>query len=256
VTAGGADAVAFRHAVHALLCDRAQPWAHGTVVAARDLPTYYTYNSVRVEDGARGLTVPELIATADRLQSGLGHRQVEVEDERAGTRLRPGFEAAGWICERLVWMALDGPARAGAGAATAEIGEVPFPRTRALREAWFGTSPFAGDAQTQERFLRMEEMVAARRGTRALAAFAPAGEPAGFAAFSVVGGEAEVEQVYVDPARRGAGMGGALVAAAVAAARTPRSWIIADDEGAPKRLYGRLGFRPVWIQHVFTRTPA
>lgn len=256
MTAGPADAIAFRHAVHALVCDRTQPWEHGTVVAARDLPTYYTYNSVRVEDGAGGLTVPELVAAADRLQADVAHRQVEVQDQRAGERLRPGFEAAGWICERLVWMALDGPARAPAGDAPVEIGELPFPRTRALREAWFGTSAFIRDEPGRQRFLRLEEAVAARRGTRALAAFAPAGEPAGFVAFSVVGGEAEVEQVYVDPAHRGAGLGGALVAAAVAAARTPRNWIIADDEAAPKRLYARLGFAPVWIQHVFTRVPA
>ena len=34
------------------------------------------------------------------------------------------------------------------------------------------------------------------------------------------------------------------------------TFIVADDEGDPKRLYQRLGFRPVWIQHEFTRRPS
>jgi hypothetical protein len=32
--------------------------------------------------------------------------------------------------------------------------------------------------------------------------------------------------------------------------------IEADDEGDAKRLYERLGFRTVWVRHVFTRLPA
>ena len=45
------------------------------------------------------------------------------------------------------------------------------------------------------------------------------------------------------------------MSAAVAAAGVPATFIVADDEGDPKRLYRRLGFEPVWIQHQFTRRP-
>jgi GNAT superfamily N-acetyltransferase len=181
---------------------------------------------------------------------------VEVEDTAAGERLRPGFEALGWVAERLVWMRLEGGPPA-AGTPPLELAEVPFARTRDLRDAWFGDDDvFLRDADTRRHFLRVEEEVAARRGTRALAAFGPAGKPVGFAGFSLAGGDAEVEQLYVDPSRRGAGVGAALVRAAVTAARASRTWIVADDEGAPKRLYARLGFAPVWVQHVFTRAPA
>ena len=31
--------------------------------------------------------------------------------------------------------------------------------------------------------------------------------------------------------------------------------IEADDVGDSKRLYERLGFRTVWVRHVFTRVP-
>jgi hypothetical protein len=45
------------------------------------------------------------------------------------------------------------------------------------------------------------------------------------------------------------------VAAAVRAAGASETFIIADDEGDSKRLYERLGFAPVWIQHVFLTRP-
>jgi GNAT superfamily N-acetyltransferase len=156
-------------------------------------------------------------------------------------------------------MVLDGapPAVGGDGVrAGVELGEVPFARTRPLREAWFGTSTLAGSPAARSHFLGVEERVATRRGTRAIAAWGASGDPLGFVAFSVLGDAAEVEQVYVVPRRRGHGTGAALVRAAVAAGGAPATWIVADDEGDAKRLYERLGFATAWIQHVFTRAPS
>lgn len=246
-------AIAWRHAQHAAVCDHMREWEHGTAVYASRVPGFWTYNSVRVEGPDPGLGAAELAAVADRLQRGLRHRHVEVEDEAAGGRVRPGFERLGWFAERLVWMQLDGPPRGTP--APLRISEVPFARTRPLREAWTSTAEWAADEEAVTRFAALEEEVAGRRGARALAAWDDDGEPIGFAAFAEQGGTAEVEQVYVDPALRGHGTGGALVAAAVAAAGAGVTFIVADDEGDPKRLYARLGFRPVWVQHVFTRRP-
>jgi GNAT superfamily N-acetyltransferase len=97
--------------------------------------------------------------------------------------------------------------------------------------------------------------VAELRGSRALIARDEAGVPVGFASFGAQRGAAEIEQVYVTESRRGRGIGGALVSAAARAAGGAETWIIADDEGDSKRLYERLGFRPLWVQHVFTRRP-
>jgi GNAT superfamily N-acetyltransferase len=248
-----AAAIALRHAIHRLVCDEDRPWAHGRALRATDLPSYYTYNSVRVEDAAERLGPEALMTAVDELQHGLAHRQVEVEDQAAGERLRPGFEARGWVTERLAWMALRGAAAGRGAAAHAEVGEVPFARTRPLREAWFGSSALAGSPAARSHFLGVEERVATRRGTRALAAWGPGGDPLGFVAFSLIGEAAEVEQVYVVAERRGHGTGAALVRAAIAAAGAPVTWIVADDEGDAKRLYERLGFATAWIQHVFTR---
>jgi GNAT superfamily N-acetyltransferase len=253
VSDAAARARAHRDAVQATICDRVEPWEHGTAVFASEFPSFYAYNGVRLQAGAEELSAEDLVAVADRMQAGLGHRQVEVEDRAAGERLRPGFAALGWHVERNVWMELEGPARDGAAGRSAELLEVPFARTRPLRAAWFATSPWAGSPAAVSRFMAVEEAVAARRGTRALLACAPGGEAIGFAAFSLAGGAAEVELVDVVEAHRNRGTGGALVRAAVAAAGAPRTWIVADDEGDAKRLYERLGFVPAWIQHVFTR---
>ena len=246
------SAVAVHHAVHAAVCDRVEPWEYGTVVFATRHPTYRILNVVRVEDAAEGLEAPELAAAADRLQDGLTHRAVEVEDEAAGARLRPGFDALGWETERLVWMGLEGPAH-GAPAAV-EISEVTYPRTRPLRAAWFAEEPSSDDDGGDAFFDEVDE-VAAGRGARALLAWGPAGEPVGFVTFAPVDGAAVVDEAWVDPRHRGVGIGGALVSAAVAAVGAPRTWIVADDEGDPKRLYERLGFTPTWRQHSFVRLP-
>jgi GNAT superfamily N-acetyltransferase len=241
-----AAAVAWRHAQHAAVGERFEPWEHGTAVFAPAVSGFWTYNSVRVEGPDAGLDADGLVAAADRLQAELGHRHVEVEDEATGARVRPRFEALGWTVERNVWMAADGPVHAPAAAV--EITEVPFTRTRPLRERWAGGEFGAG-------FAKLEETGAALRGTRALVAWGPAGEAIGFATFTAAGELAEVEQAYVVPDRRGAGIGAALVAAAAGAAGARTTFIVADDEGDPKRLYSRLGFAPVWIQHVFIRRP-
>jgi GNAT superfamily N-acetyltransferase len=208
---------------------------------------------VRVEGPDAGLDTDDLVAAADRLQSELPHRHVEVEDEAVGERLRPGFAARGWAVERLVWMELEGAPHGTHP--DVEITEVPLARTRPLREAWFLTNPWNPPVEEARAFLPVEETVAERRGTRALMAWGADGDAVGFVSFSAAGDLAEVEQVYMREDRRGGGTGGALVSAAVRAAGTPTTFILADDEGDPKRLYRRLGFRPVWIQHLFTRRP-
>jgi ribosomal protein S18 acetylase RimI-like enzyme len=246
-------AIAWRHARQATVCDRAVRWAHGTAVYASDVPGFYAYNEVRVDGPDPGLSPEALAVATDELLADVAHRQLAVEDEAAGARLRPGFDRLGWDTERLVWMELTGPAHAGA--TDVEISEVPFPRTRPLRESWFLTSGWMPSTESVRRFMELEERVGARIGLRALIAWGPAGEPIGYAAFSPGPGSADVDQAYVAPDRRGGGIGGALIAAAVEAAGAESTYIVADDEDQAKRLYGRLGFEPVWIQHQFTRRP-
>jgi GNAT superfamily N-acetyltransferase len=246
-------AIAYRRAHHAAVCNRSATWEHGVATYADDFRLSYNFNEVRLEGPDPGISLEALAAVADELLAGFDHREVTVEDEAAGRRLRPGFEALGWEAERLVWMELAGPAHGTPP--PVEISEVPLDRTRPLREAWFLTSGWMpGPAATRE-FMELEERMAALTGTRALMAWGAGGEPLGYATFSTAHAGAEVEQAYVDPAHRGQGTGGALVSAAVAAAGAASTYIVADDEEDAKRLYARLGFAPVWLQHQFIRRP-
>ena len=153
----------------------------------------------------------DLAAAADRLQDGLRHRRIEIEDEAAGTRLRPGFERLGWKTTRLVWLALSEPP------AGPDFEEVPIEVTRALRLEWARSEALEISESEFQRQADAEEDVARRRGVRALVERDEDGEPAGYALFLTDGETAEVEQAYVQPALRGRGTGGALVAAAARA---------------------------------------
>ena len=246
-------AVAWRRGYHAAVCDRVEPWAHGTVVRATDVPTYYEYNLARVEGPDPGVSAEQLADAAEPQLADLGHRRIEIEDEAAGARLRPGFEAMGWIAERLAYLYRELPAAARSGTHGAELRVEAYEATRSLRLAWQGESVWRDTPD----FLPVEESVAARRGTRAVVGYAD-GEPAGFSAFSARDGGAEVELVFCLPERRNGGLGGDLVARALAeahAAGAHYALIEADDDGAAKRLYERLGFETVWVRHSFTRLP-
>ena len=186
---------------------------------------------------------------ADELQREQRHRRLDVEDPETGARLRPGFDELGWVTERLVWLALREPAPGP------DFEEVPVAATRELRLAWARGGPWELPEAELERQAGAEEAVARLRGTRALIARDEQGAPSGFVLFAAGDGSAEVEQAYVTPALRGRGTGGALVTAAARAGGGAETFIVADDEGDAKRLYLRLGFEPVWIQHQFTRRP-
>jgi GNAT superfamily N-acetyltransferase len=214
------------------------------------MPDWWDYNSVRVEGPARELTAEALIDAVNALQDGLRHRQTEIEDQATGERLRPAFEERGWTAERLVWMA-----RAGTPPAGEDFDEVPFADTRDLRTEWARSLPWMRDEAATQRFIAHEDAVADLRSTRTLVSRDESAAATGYVTFTGQGDSAEVEQAYVTPALRGRGVGGALVAAAVRAARAGETFIVADDEGDPKRLYTRLGFEPVWIQHVFLTRP-
>jgi ribosomal protein S18 acetylase RimI-like enzyme len=226
-----------------------EPWAHGTVLRTPLAPDYWDVNSVRLEGSDAGLGAAELIEMADVLQANLRHRRLEVEDEAAGARLRADFEAAGWIGERLAYMYRAGPPPEW----PPDVEEISFPATRALRLEWHYSEDW-GDSGVLH--MDSQEAVAERNGTRAFVVRAD-GEPIGFSVlFAPPGFSAgEVEQAYVSPAHRGHGLGGRLVAAALAAGGHDTNWIVADDEDRPKLLYERLGFRPVWLRYQFTRLP-
>ena len=213
-------------------------------------PGFWDYNCLRLEGADPGLSAEVLVAVADRVQGDLRHRRFDVEDEAAGARLRPGFEALGWTASRLVWMALSDPPPGR------DFDAAPIEDTRALRLEWARAEGLELSEAEFQRQALAEEDVARRRGVRALVERDGAGEPIAYGHFLTDRQPAAADQVNATPALRGRGTGGAMVSAAARAAGAAGTCIVGDDEGDPKRLYLRLGCRPVWIQFQFTRRPS
>jgi GNAT superfamily N-acetyltransferase len=239
---------AWVHAAQDAVCDLIEPWAHGTVVRATRYPTYWDFNVVRVEEDPK-LSVDALAAFADEALAGLAHRRVDLECAAAAESLRPGFKDLGWRTTRLVWMHHEGPAPPGPAI---PVEPVPYEAVHDLRVAWHGED-FPGNA-LGEHLVHARE-VALLRGTEVLAVL-DGGSPVAFAQSASDGRSTEIEQVYVSPDHRGKGLGTALTRAAIDAAGDVEDlWIVADDEGRPKQLYSRLGFRPAWTAIEALRLP-
>jgi GNAT superfamily N-acetyltransferase len=243
-----ARARAWHHATHAAICDVFEPWEHGTVVRATRYPQYWDYNVVRVEDDP-ALTVEELVAFADAALATVGHRRIDFERTESAEALRPRFEEIGWQTQRLVWMHNEAAPPPGPDI---EVEEVPYEAVEHLRIAWHGED--FPDHELGDHLAEARE-VAERLGVQVLAVL-DAGTPVGFAQLVRDGRTAEIAQVYVHPDHRGRGLGTATTRAAIEAAGDADDlWIVADDEGRPKELYGRLGFRPAWTAIETLRLP-
>jgi GNAT superfamily N-acetyltransferase len=248
VSAAGDHARAWRHAAHAAVCDRLEPWAHGTVARATRYPNYYDFNVVRVEDDP-GMSVDELIAFSDEALAGLAHRRIDFDLIGAAEALRPGFKSRGWMTLRLLWMHHEAQPPPGPQIA---VEEVPYEAVHDLRDAWHHED-FPGQDPTRYHLEARE--VAMRRDVRVLAV-REGGAPIAFAQLERVGPAAEITQVYVHPDHRGGGRGTAMTRAAIESAGDAEDlWIAADDEDRPKELYARLGFRPAWTMMECTRWP-
>jgi GNAT superfamily N-acetyltransferase len=218
------------------------------VVRATRYPSYFDFNVVRVEEDP-AMSVEALVAFADEALAGLAHRRIDFDLIDAAEPLRAAFEAKGWQAKRLLWMRHEAPLPPGPDV---PVEEVPYDAVDDLRVAWH-REDFPD--QDPADYLAQAREVALRRGARVLV-LREAGAPVAFAQLEREGAAAEITQVFVLPDYRGAGRGTDLTRAAIEAASDPRDlWIVADDEGPPKELYSRLGFRPAWVTMEFLRPP-
>ncbi len=230
---------AWRDATHAQVCDVIEPWAHGTVVRATRLSSYYDFNVVRVERPP-DMGVDALIEFAQQALSGLGHLKLDFDQVEVAVPLRAGFDERGWMTNPIIWMRHEAPLPPGPETV---IEEVPYDEVIELRNAWHredfpDVDPGDYPAQARE--------VALQRGARVFASVKD-GTAVGFGEVERHGPGAEITSVYVGPEHRGRGLGTAITRAAIeAGAGATDLWIVADDEGRAKDLYAKLGFRGVW----------
>jgi ribosomal protein S18 acetylase RimI-like enzyme len=233
-----------------LVCDVAEPWAHGTVLRATQLPDYWDFNLVRVEDDP-DMSAESLMAVADEALDGLAHRRFDFDLIGPADRLRPAFRDAGWESTRLVWMQHSSPPPPGP---SIEVETVPYDAVDHLRAAWH-QEDFPNIDPTD--YLEQSNEVNQAREVQVLAARGDDGAAIAFAQLQRGDGIAEVTHVYVLPEHRGGGRGTAVTRAAIeAASDVDHLLIVADDEDRPKELYARLGFAPIWMTMEMTRLPS
>jgi ribosomal protein S18 acetylase RimI-like enzyme len=244
-----ARARAWLHEVQAAVCDVFDPWEFGTVVRTTRYPSYFDFNVVRIERKP-DIGVDALVAFADRALGEHAHRRIDFELSDVAEPLRASFAPYGYASERLLWMRHE-TARPKISDGIA-VEEVPYDTVRPLRMGWFAED--FPEAQLGAHLAEARE-VGLLLGARILAVM-DGEDPVGYAQLERLGRSAEITQVYVRPEHRGRGIGTALTCAAIdASGDVDELWIVADDEGRPKRLYTRMGFRPVWTMVELLRLP-
>jgi ribosomal protein S18 acetylase RimI-like enzyme len=213
---------------------------YGTALYNDALRRVYDTNFVRFETGFDRLTGAVVEAHANELQSSLRHRKVTIADELAGARVAEELRELGWRHQTLVTMAYRGdyaePSR--------PVEEVAPEELRVARDRALDDGRRDGEARRQ--IVAFTELMATVGRTKLLAARGDRGEIASFCALFQGDGIAQIDEVTTLEHYRRRGLAGAVVRAAVQAARdADLVFLVADEGDWPKDWYARLGFEPI-----------
>jgi ribosomal protein S18 acetylase RimI-like enzyme len=226
----------------------------GRLIHNPETPDIWSGNYLEVH--STDLDADALVALADEIQGtleGIRHRNVLPADPGLGQRLVQGFEALeGWEVARSLYMILTrepgrevGPAR-----------EVERSFVAAVRRADLEHDPNFTPAAVEQRFVRDARLDRVGDG-RWFAAPAD-GPPDSSCVLYGRDGSGQVETVVTAPERRGQGLASAVVVAASEASRQrgdELTFIVADADDWPWKLYERLGFDRVGESCSFLRKP-
>jgi len=226
----------------------------GRLIHNPQTPAMWSGNYLEVR--STDLDAGGLAALADRIQGPLErieHRDVVAADPAYAQRLAQGFEALeGWDVSRSLYMVLTRKPDRQVGSAR----EIEREGVAAVRHADTENDPNFSRAAVEQQFARNARLDAVGGG-RWFAA--PADGPPGSACV-LYGrdGIGQVETVGTVPERRGNGLASAVVAAACEASRErgdELTFIVADADDWPWKLYHRLGFDRVGLFCSFLRKP-
>jgi GNAT superfamily N-acetyltransferase len=239
------EALAFLHWFDEACAGRIEPFAYGRGFFRDELPNVWDLNFLRVDHGEPGAA--ELIAAADELMGGLDHRRVVVDDAALAGRLEAEFPANGWTVERHLVM---------------EHGRQPEPgrATAPAREASaVELEPFRAEVDRRRGFtLGKSAVVEAAVPTRYFAGYVD-GLPVSCCELYSRDGVGQIEDVLTLEEHRGRGLASAAILAALDAslgAGNTLTFLLADADDWPYRLYERLGFETTGRRWQFQRLPA
>jgi N-acetylglutamate synthase-like GNAT family acetyltransferase len=207
-----------------------EPAPLGTVIRDSRVPLRHDSNYLLVE---RVATVPEILAELSRL--GLPVATARDESLVSG-------DTSGLVTHRGVLMVHRGPAQSPSRTAVEVDREVLEPVRRAftLAQPW-------GSPELAEQLLAAKALIGERLTARFFASLAD-GEVVACTDLYLDPPDAQIEDVVTAPEHRRRGHAGAVVLAALAAARAAGAefvFLVADAHDWPKDWYARLGFEPV-----------
>jgi len=188
----------------------------------------------------------ELAAEANRVQgaAGIGHRRVNIRSEEQRERLEPQFVRLGCEPQRFVFMVRRHEAdRPG----DQDVREVDEPTLRPLWAEAIRLEPHGKDETLVQQILEHRRDVGQAIPTRLFAGEADGRLVAHTELYSE-DGIGQVENVFTVPDYRGRGLARSLVLRAVAeshAAGNEMTFLVADADDWPQRLYEKLGFETV-----------
>ena len=243
-------ALAFQRELDRSLATRVEDAPWGTALFRDDLPRVTDVNVV-IAERIGGLDAAGLMAEADRLQAGLPHRAVRVDDVWAAASLAPDFAAAGWLVSRTALMVLRrAPDRI---IDTSDVAEVDLERIRVAREAAFRR--VHRDLDVAAEAIELGAVQTDLAPVRAFASIVGT-EVAAYCLLRVGDGAAKLVEVEALARSQGHGAGRATIWAATRAARSalvnPILVECADEEWS-KSVYRRLGFDEAGKVHRFVR---
>jgi GNAT superfamily N-acetyltransferase len=242
-------ALAFIRAVRRGCAERIVPFPFGAAFFNDTLPRVYDLNFLQVDLEA---TASDLAAEAGRIQAGLGHRKLRIDDEALAAGLEPDFRELGWTVERHLVM----PHR-GAVPETEPAGVVEVDR-ETLEPVWaegIRSEPFGKDDDVVRQLVDHKRVVAKAIRTRYFAAMVD-GAPVSYCELYSDEETAQIEAVMTLEPYRGRGLAKAVVTKALAEANAAGHslvFLIADADDWPHELYSKLGFEPVGLKHELLR---
>jgi GNAT superfamily N-acetyltransferase len=246
-----ARALEFQRDLDRALATRVEDASWGTAIFRDDLPRVTDLN-VMVVERLNGLDAAGLIAEADRLQAGLPHRAVRVDDVEAAARLAPDFARAGWVVSRTALMLLrrnpDRPIDTSAVTEVDDLDRIRIARDAAIRRVH-------RDLDVAAEALEVGALQHEAASVRAYAALVGS-EVAAYCLLRIGTGGAKLVEVQALARSQGHGVGRATIWAAVSAARRDRInpiFVECEDEEWAKSVYRRLGFDEAGKVHRFVR---
>ncbi len=241
---------AFMRRAEESVCDEVVKTAHGTAMLTPTLPLVWQVNAIRVEDPQA--SVAQLVAEADDVQAGFGHRKLVMHDEQLGERLAPELVLAGWNPYRVLIMLrrrpADRPEAPGAGA------EVSRDVGAAALAAFRREQPFGWQDEAVRQLAAMDDRYTSVLAARDFAS--PPDDPACACRLYTHDGLGQVDEVGTVEARRGRGHARAAVAAAADAAAAngcEQVFMVTDAADWPQELYRRLGFDEIGATYEFLK---